>query len=305
MCIKKWLDLNLEMNIDFNNADVLSVILAFAQKDEYLFLGTVNKSCYALYGTKHTKMASCFETVSRLQESGIHYHHDCSLNHHVMKCGSLDVMRHALCTSMVDNLNGALEHAIRSNDTQLITALEQEFGETKMGPACLVAAVESGSLPLVQKYCADGVLDPRATNFGLEDSYFYPFDMTAKKQICRMWKMYVGDYLIEAAKRYGHFEILKWLHSQNIPSVDELSETHDIIGEAAAHGNREMVEWMLHAGYHPSACEIPYASHSNDVCYLEWLLAKGCLIDPESLDFCSNTNLAVITWLQSKGFVYY
>lgn len=168
----------------------------------------------------------------------------------------------------------------------------------------MVAAVEAGSLALVQTYCSDDVLDHRAANFGLEDSYFYPFDMTARRLICHRWKMYFGDYLIEAAKKYGHLEILKWLHAENIPSVDELSESHDIIGEAAAHGNREMVKWMLPTGYHPSAREIPYASHSNDVCYLELLLTKGCLIDPESLDFCSNTDPAVTNWLRSKGFIY-
>lgn len=292
------------MNVVLNNPDLLSLILAFARKDEFLFVGTINKSCYSSYGTKHTNVASCFQTVSRLHDSGIQYRHHFSLHCHVMKCGSADVMRHALHTGLVDNLNGALEHAIRSKDTELITALETEFRETRIGPSCLVAAVESGSLALVKAYCADNVLDHRAANFGLEGNYFYPFDMSAKRMICRWWKMYVGDYLIEAAKRYGHFEILKWLHAQNIPTVDELSESHDIIGEAAAHGNREMVEWMLLAGYHPSACEIPYACHSNDVCYLEWLLTKGCLIDTEALDFCSNTNPAVTTWLQSKGFVY-
>lgn len=103
-------------------------------------------------------------------------------------------------------------------------------------------------------------------------------------------------------RQHGHFEILKWLHSQHIPSVDELSETHDIIGEATAHG--EMVEWMLLAGYHPSACEIPYASHSNDVCYIQWLVTKGCIIDPESLDFCSKKDARVLTWLQVSEYVY-
>ncbi|CAN0471136.1 unnamed protein product [Ectocarpus sp. 8 AP-2014] len=221
-----------------------------------------------------------------------------------MRCGSVDVMRHAMSSGLVDNLNGALEHAIRSNDCDMITVLEKEFRETRIGPACLVAAVESGSLALVHKYCVDGVLDARAANFGLEDSFCYPFDMTAKRMICRCWKAYVGDYLIEAAKRCGHFEILKWLHTQHIPCADELSETHDIIGKAAAHGNTEMVEWMLLAGYHPSACEIPYASHSNDVCYLEWLVTKGCIIDPDALNFCSNKDARVIAWLQSKGYVF-
>lgn len=291
----------------FTNADLLSVIREFSRKNEYLFIGTVNKSLYRLCVTKQTNMASCLETVSRLQElqhSGIQFSNHGSLYKHVMKCGSIDVMRHALHTGLVNNLNGALEHAIRSNDTQLITALDREFDEMKIGPSCLVAAVESGSLAMVEAYCADGVLDHRAPNFGLKDNYFHPFDMTAKRMICRQWKIYVGDYLIGAAKRYGHFEILKWLHAEKIPTVNELSETYDIIGEAAAHGNREMVEWMLVAGYHPSACEIPYASHSNDVSYLEWLLTKGCLIDPEALTSCTNSNSTVITWLQSKGYYF-
>ncbi|CAM9577600.1 unnamed protein product [Ectocarpus sp. 6 AP-2014] len=284
----------------FGNDDLLSSILSFRRRDEYCFVGTVNRAFHSLYHSRQTNVALCVETVSCLQDSGI----QSIKSSHVLQCGSVDVMRHALSSGLVDNLNGTLEHAIRSNDIEQLSILEKEFHETRTGPACLVAAVESGSLALVQKYCVDGVLDAEAANFGLEDNYLCPFDMSDKRVICRYWKLYVGEYLIEAAKRCGHFQILKWLHSQHIPRVDELSETHDIIGEAAAHGNREMVEWMLYQGYHPSACEIPHASHSNDVCYLEWLETKGCIIDPDSLSFCSNKDPRVLSWLQSKGYVY-
>ena len=292
-------------DVVFNTYGVVTTVLAFAPKNEYLFLGLVNRAVCCAYETKETNMVHCFESLSRLQESekARSFSNQTSVPSRVMACGSVSIMRHAFHIGLVENLNGALEHAIRSNNTQLLKALEKEFGETRIGPACMVAAVESGSLALVQKYCAEGVLDYRAPNFGLADSFCYPFDVRAKKTICRRWKVYVGDYLIEAAKRSGHFEILKWLHAEDIPSVEEMSETHDIIGEAAAHGNRDMVEWMLLVGYHPSACEIPYASHSNDVCFLEWLLSKGCIIDPEALDHCANTDTRVLDWLTSKGFL--
>jgi len=126
--------------------------------------------------------------------------------------------------------------------------------------------------------------------------------------ICRQWRIYVGDYLTEAAKQGGFLEVMKWLHSNNIPPAEEMDKTsirytHDIVGEAAMHGNRDMVEWMLLAGYSMSSCEIPYAAHSNDVPYLEWLLSKGCVIDSESLDSCTNPDPAVARWLRSKGYV--
>lgn len=292
-------------NVVLNTRDLVAAVLAFASRDEYLFIGLVNRAFCCAYETKETNVVHCLESLSRLEESEKtpSFNTQTSIPSHVLACGSVSIMRHALHSGIVDNLNGALEHAIRSDDTELITSLNTEFGETRMGPACMVAAVESGSVALVQKYCADGVLDCGAPNFGLADSYFYPFDARAKKTICRRWKIYVGDYLIEAAKRGGHFEILRWLHDKNIPSVDEMSETHDIIGEAAAHGNRDMVEWMLAAGYHPSACEIPYASHSNGVCFLEWLLEKGCIVDPEALNHCNNMDTSVLDWLASKGFL--
>lgn len=290
-------------DVVLDNVDLVSVILAFSRRDEYLFFGTVNRVFYhTTGGHRQTDVARCFETVSRLEDSGMESHNSTSVHERVLMYGSVEVMRHALSTGIVDSANGALEHAIRSKNKALVDALKQEFHETRFGPSCQVAAVESGSLEMVTQYCADGVLDPRAPNFGLEDKYFYPFDTRAKRMICRHWKMYVGDYLIDAAKRCGHLEILKWLHANNIPSADEFLEYHDIIGEAAMHGNREMVEWMLATGYHPSACEIPYASHSNGVAYLEWLADKGCLIDPESLDVCSNEDAEVITWLRDKGF---
>lgn len=298
--------LQMMCDVVLNSRDLVSAILAFARRDEYLFVGLVNRAFCCAYETKKTNVAHCFKSVCRLREStgAPSFTALTSVPCHVMKCGSIDVMRHALHARFVDNLNGALEHAIRSDDAELTLTLNTEFRETRIGPACLIAAVESGSLALVRQYCRDGVLDHRAPNFGLGDSYFYPFDLRAKQMICHRWKMYVGDYLIEAAKRGGHFEILRWLHSENIPSVDEMSETHDIIGEAAAHGNRDMVEWMLLVGYHPSACEIPYACHSNDVDFLEWLLKKGCILDPEALDRCENTDPRVLDWLESKGFVF-
>ncbi len=289
----------------FKNDDLMSTILAFAPKDEYLFVGLVNRATHRAHGMRRrTNVSRCFGSVARLQvseQAGLSNSQK-SVSPHVMACASVDVMKHALHIGLVDNLNGALEHAIRSNDAALISRLNTEFGETRIGPACLIAAVESGSLALVRQYCRDGVLDHRAPNFGLRDNYFYPFDVRAKKMICHRWKMYVGDYLIEAAKQRGHFQILKWLHSQHIPSVDEFSDTHDIVGEAAAHGNKEMVEWMLLAGYHPSACEISYACHSNGVRYLDWLVSRGCMVDPESLDRCENTDPKVLEWLKSRGF---
>lgn len=291
-------------DVVLDNVDLVSVVLAFSRRDEYLFFGTANRVfLHTMGGHRQTHVARCFETVSRLEDSGMESYSSTSVQERLMMYGSVEVLRHALSAGLVDSANGALEHVIRSKNKALVDALKKEFHETRFGPSCQVAAVESGSLEMVQAYCADGVLDPRAPNFGLEDNYFYPFDMRAKRMICRRWKMYVGDYLIGAAKQCGHFEILKWLHANNIPSADEISENHDIIGEAAIHGNREMVEWMLAAtGYHPSACEIPYASHSNGVAYLEWLAEKGCLIDPESLDVCSNADAEVTAWLRDKGF---
>lgn len=125
------------MNIIFNNADLLSVILVFSRNDEYSFIGTVNKSCNNLCDAESTKSASCFETVSRLKDSGIQYHDRCPVNNHVMQCGSVDVMRHALHTGIVDNSNGVLEHAIRSNDTQLNHSIRERVWRDKDWPGML------------------------------------------------------------------------------------------------------------------------------------------------------------------------
>lgn len=133
----------------FNSGDLLAAILEFARKDEYLCFGTVNKALYHECDTKKTRTASCFKTVSRLRDSEIQFYNESSVHSHVVKCASVDVMRHVLHTGLVGNLNGALEHAIRSKNAELITALNTKFGETRVGPACSVAAVESGSLALV------------------------------------------------------------------------------------------------------------------------------------------------------------
>lgn len=205
----------------FDNPELCSTIVGFTQ-DEYLFIGTVNRAFYVTYQcaarkrTKTTAVALCFESVSRLKDSGI-----CNVAHissaeYIYRCNSIEVMRHARDASVLPDLNGALEHAIRSNDQDLIRALEEKYSDARVGPACLIAAVESGSLELVKRNCADDVLDRRAANFGLRDSYFFPFDLSAKATICDEWKTYVGEYLVEAAKLCHFLHILTWLHSQGM-----------------------------------------------------------------------------------------
>lgn len=267
----------------FGSVDLLKVVHTFVGSDEFLFVGTVSHAFYDACLTRETRIGSCFTTVSRLQE-----------------CCSLFVPMHSRVSRCLDV---ALERAVQANDQAMLTLLQTEFGETNKGPAIMIAAVESGSLEMVKQYCADGVLNPMARRFGLHDSFFYPFDLTARRLICLRWRMFVGDYLVDAAKRCGHFHILKWLHEQGIP-VDPLCENHEIVGEAASHGNREMVEWMLRKGYKMSACEVPYACHTCDVRYLEWLLDLGCIVDPDSLEACENSDTAVHQWLRDRGYVF-
>lgn len=134
------------------NRYLISVILAFARQDKFSFFARVPETFQRLYKTKQTNVASCFEMVSRVIDSRIvaYEHKKMSVQKHVMKCGSIDVMQHALCTGLVDSLKGALEHAIRSKDEALISTLEEEFRETRIDLACLVAAVQSGSVLMVQ-----------------------------------------------------------------------------------------------------------------------------------------------------------
>ena len=288
------------------NDSLLSSVLDYAcNSDEYLFFGTVNASFRRLFGERReTSVSACFQTLSRAKESEVLLLAPESAARHVMKCGSIDVLRHALSTGVVDSVNGALEHAIRTKDESLIASLETDFRESRLGPACLIAAVESGSLSMVRKYCQDGALDPTAPNFGMQDSYFFPFSAKERRMICNRWKVYVGDLLVEAAKDGGHLEILQWLHAHGIPAIEEQRDNPDVVGTAAIHGDRDMVDWMLRVGYKPSACEIPYASHSNDVRFLEWLESRGCLVNPASMDHCSNADPEVIAWLRAKGYEF-
>ncbi|CAM9211789.1 unnamed protein product [Pylaiella littoralis] len=201
----------------FNNDHLCSLILEFTC-DEYLFTGTINKACHNWYRkkTKKTSVARCFQSISRVKDSGIiDVSHICP-EEFVYRCDSIEVMHYSRETMLVPNLNGALEHAIRSKNRGLIAAIEGRYEDARVGPACLIAAVESGSLELVKRYCADGVLDRRAQNFGLRDSFSYPHDISDKATICDEWRFYVGEYLVEAAKRRGFVEILSWLHSQDI-----------------------------------------------------------------------------------------
>ena len=221
-------------------------------RNEYLFVGSVNRQSRDFFrkiNNTVTNVSSCFESVAKLEWSGLLDTSDKKNNYinlepYVYSSRSTDVLQYVEDHRIVYSINGALEHAIRRRDLDMIDWLEGRF--EMHGPACMIAAVESGSLDMVKRYCVENLLNCGAENFFPAGAHVYDLRERDRMIICREWRAYVGDYLVEAAKYGGYFEILRWLYSQGIPDP---KECQGVVGDAVNTCSREMVEWMLDHGY--------------------------------------------------------
>lgn len=250
------------------NHDVGSSIMDYLH-GEYIFLGSINRRCRDYFRTVNnttTNVSSCFESVLRMTESGILGEKDISMDRYVYNTRSTEVLEYAEKHKIVYSINGALEYAIRRMDIKIIDWMESRC--EMHGPACMIAAVESGSLEMVRKYCVDNLLDYRAHNFFPEGSHICNLRERDRLEVCRKWRSYVGDYLIEAVKHHGYFDILKWLHEQKIPDPGECK---GVVGEAVNTGSDEMVKWMMNNGYVMLANEMSPLEGIRHGDYTRWL----------------------------------
>lgn len=258
---------------DLLNHDVSSNIIDYLF-NEYVFVGSVNRRSRSLFKRMDntvTRVSSCFESVSKLECSGIlEKRDDINLEPYVYDSRSTKVLEYVEKNKIVYSINGVLEYAIRRIDLDMIDWMEDRF--ELHGPACQIAAAESGSLDMVKKYCIDNVLDHRAHNFFPTGAHLYNLNDRDKIEVCRKWKLYVGDFLLEVVKHNGDFEILKWLHGQGIPDPNDCC---CVVGNAVKTCSNEMVQWMIDHGYVMGVSNIP-----GDMCivsgsYMRWLREMG------------------------------
>lgn len=242
-------------------------------RNEYIFVGTVNKKSRDFFRkTKNTvtNVSSCFESVSKLEWSGILQVPDIRKDPYVYNSLSTEVLEYAERNQIVHSINGALACAIRRKDFKMIDYLEDRF--EMHGPACMIAAVESGCLDMVKRYCRGNILDYRAEHFFPDGSHIYNLRERDRIEVCHNWKGYVGDYMIESAKERGYFEILKWLHSQGIPDP---SECQGVVGDSVLTCSHEMISWMLKHGYIMSMQDTTVEEGIRQGDYMRWLREMG------------------------------
>ncbi len=257
--------------------DAGSTALEFL-RDEFVFVARVNRRCRCLFrdvlGSTSTSVSSCFTSLPRLLDSGVLGDRRLEKDAYVFNSRSIEVLEFAEKNRVVPSLNKALACAIRRADVGVIDWLEGTRFEAH-GPACMIAAVESGSMDMVRRFCRDGVLDHRAPNFFDDECHVYNLRVRDRVEVCRRWRQYVGDYLIEAAINGGHFEILRWLESQRIPDP---REEKGAVGAAARNGSAEMVRWMLSRGYRMSPDELSESGGGvSRGDYVRWMREIGNL----------------------------
>lgn len=253
---------------DLFNQDVVCSIMDYL-KNEYIFIGLVNRNSYNFFKNNEntcTSVSSCFESVPKLEWSGILKDKDINVEQCVYHSKSKEVIEYAESKKVVHSINSVLEHAIRRKDMDMIDWMESR--SEMHGPACMIAAVESGSMDMVKRFCVDNLLHYDADNFFPDGAHLYNLSMGDKIIVCEQWKEYVGDYLIESAKDNGLFEILKWLHSQGIPNPNEFP---GLVGNAAIYGSEEMVIWMLKNGYRMNFSHSSFEEGIRQGVYMRWL----------------------------------
>ena len=256
------------------NHDVGSQILDYFL-DEYIFVGPVNRKCRAFFkdkGSTVTKVSSCFESVEKLKQSGIlNRTNEINMDPYVYNSPSMEVLEYADKNNIVYDINGALEYAIRRKDFKIINWMECTRFEFH-GPSCMIAAVESGDVDMVKRYCVDNLLDYRAHNFFPSGTHLYNLNDRDRIEICSNWRSYVGDYLIEAVKNHGYFDILKWLQTQGIPNP---TETFGVVGDGVLTCSEEMIKWMTDHGYVMNVSDLPGNMGIATGDYIRWLRDIG------------------------------
>ncbi len=256
------------------NHDVGSQILGFLP-EEYIFLGSVSRSCRDILksrGDTVTRVSSCFESVEKLKHSGILKRtNEIKMEPYVYNSPSVEVLEYAEKHKIVHDINGALEYAIRRRDFKVIDWMEG-FRLEMHGPSCMIAAVESGDLDMVKRYCVDNVLDYRAHNFFPSGSHLYNLNERDRIEVCGNWRTYVGDYLLEAVKNHGYFDIIKWLHTQGIPDTNE---SCGVVGDAVLTCSKDMIRWMVDHGYVMNAIDLSGSTGITTGSYTRWLVDIG------------------------------
>jgi len=239
--------------------------------NEYIFVGLVNRRARdSLRANRRTttNVSSCFESVNRLVESGILQVSWIKKDPYVYNSRSTEVIEYAEKNKIVRSVNGVLSYAIRRQDWDMIDWMESRF--EMHGPACMIAAVESGSLDMVKRYCIDGLLHYDAEYFFPEGSHMYNLKERDRMQVCYNWRNYVGDYLVEAAKNNGHLEILKWLHSEKIPDPEECC---GVVGDSVLTLPEDMIQWMMENGYVMKTSDASERTKHGD--FIKWLRDMG------------------------------
>lgn len=263
---------------DVFSHDVSSHIMEYLV-GEYMFVGSVNRRSRDFFNTvvkdTSTNISSCFESVAKLEQSGILEKNkgtnEINLEPYVYNSPSTDVLEYAEKHKIVYSINGALEYAIRRMDFNVIDWMEDTRFELH-GPSCMIAAVESGSMEMVKRFCVDNLLDYRAHNFFPVGAHLYNLNDRDRIEVCSNWRTYVGDYLLEAVKIHGYFDILKWLHTQGIPDPRECC---GVVGDATLTCSGEMIEWMVNQGYVMNVSDLPGNMGIVSGDYMRWLREMG------------------------------
>ncbi len=243
--------------------------------DEYIFVGSVNRRCRDIFKSKDnmvTRVSSCFESVEKLRQSGIlNKTNEINLEPYVYNSPSIEVLEYAEKNKVAHDINGALAYAIRRKDFKIIDWMECTRFEMH-GPSCMIAAVESGDLEMVKRYCVDNVLDYRAHNFFPNGAHLYNLNDRDRIEVCSNWRTYVGDYLLESVKNHGYFDILKWLHAQGIPDP---RESCGVVGDAVLTCSEDMIKWMMDHGYVMNVSDLSGSTGITTGSYTRWLMEIG------------------------------
>lgn len=251
---------------------VLSRVLEFAGKNEWLFVGGVCRRWQQLYHhvapINRTSYTAAMQSPTRLQlaiDSGIK----------LWSCRR--TYAHCRAAAMVGSKSVLL--LAKANGMPWDTVLSGFVGE-------------AGRLDILNWLCVDARCPVCVEDVAVSAA-------SAGNILVLEWCMNIEGWswdverVTTAAVRQGHVAVLQWLLEH-----DRFWDEDDLMTEAAFSNQKQVIIWLRQKGFAMIAELTMAAAWRGHLTLLKWLIEEGCPVDPDIVDRAAESNsVQVIQWL--------
>lgn len=169
------------------------------------------------------------------------------------------------------------------------------------GPGCMVEAVKTGNMKMVELLSVDGVMSQYAEDLMLLFGKDYKPTIQSKARVCLGWKGRVGYHLLIEAVKKGHVYLARWVLCQvcdgKIPCKIDMGECYDDY----------TIGYLYGAGYTlQGSIDTPVQYRSIDnLNYLVDAVGIDLCEYAEYIDMfryvCRNQDPGILAWVMNQG----